>query len=82
MRFQPVKCNMMQLTRKHSYKIQASYNLEGTVLENVDYIKYLGVTIQGRRRQYGRSGHSRTTFLAENGLSPTPFSADYILFIF
>ena len=44
MRFQPVKCNMMQLTNKH-YKIQASYTLEGTVLENVDGIKYLGVTI-------------------------------------
>ena len=43
--FQPVKCNMMQLTRKHSNKIQASYTLEGTVLENVDNIKYLGVTI-------------------------------------
>ena len=25
MGFQPVKCNMMQLTRKHSNKIQASY---------------------------------------------------------
>ena len=45
MRFQPVKCNMMQLTDKHSNKIQASYTLEGTVLENVDNIKYLGVTI-------------------------------------
>ena len=45
MRFQPVKCNMMQLTRKHSNKIQASYTLEGRVLENVDNIKYLGVTI-------------------------------------
>ena len=45
MRFQPVKCNMMQLTRKHLNKIQASYTLEGTVLENVDIIKYLGVTI-------------------------------------
>ena len=45
MRFQPVKCNMMQLTRKHSNKIQASYILEVTVLENVDNIKYLGVTI-------------------------------------
>ena len=45
MRFQPVKCNMMQLTRKHSNKIQASYTLEGAVLENVDSIKYLGVTI-------------------------------------
>ena len=45
LRFQPVKCNMMQLTRKHLNKIQASYTLEGTVLENVDNIKYLGVTI-------------------------------------
>ena len=45
MRFQPVKCNMMQLTRKHLNKIQASYTLEGAVLENVDNIKCLGVTI-------------------------------------
>ena len=44
MRFQPVKCNMMQLTKKHN-KIQASYTIEGTVLENVESIKYLGVTI-------------------------------------
>ena len=35
MRFQPVKCNM----------IDASYTLEGTVLENVESIKYLSVTI-------------------------------------
>ena len=48
MRFQPVKCNMMQLTNKHLNKIQASYTLEGTVLENVDNIKYLGVTITNR----------------------------------
>ena len=45
MRFQTSKCNMMQLTRKHLDKIPASYTLEGTVLENVDNIKYLGVTI-------------------------------------
>ena len=45
MRCQPIKCNMMQLTRKHPNKIQASYTLEGTLLENVDNIKYLGVTI-------------------------------------
>ena len=32
MRFQPVKCNMMQLTNKRSSKIQANYTLEGTVL--------------------------------------------------
>ena len=42
MRFQPVKCNMMQLIRK---RIPASYTLAGTDLENVESIKYLGVTI-------------------------------------
>ena len=45
MRFQPVKGNMMQLTRKRIKKIHASYTLEGTDLENVESIKYLGVTI-------------------------------------
>ena len=45
MRFQPVKCNMMQLTRKRIKKIHASYTIEGTDLENVERIKYLGVTI-------------------------------------
>ena len=34
-----------KLTNKNLNKIQASYTLEGTVLENVDNIKYLGVTI-------------------------------------
>ena len=42
MRFQPVKCNIMQITRKRIKKISASYNLEGTVLDNVENIKYLG----------------------------------------
>ena len=45
MRFQPVKCNMMQLTNKRSSKIQANYTFEGNVLENVESMKYLGVTI-------------------------------------
>ena len=45
MRFQLVKCNIMQITRKRIKKINASYSLEGTVLENVEKIKYLGVTI-------------------------------------
>ena len=45
MRFQSVNCNMMQLTNKRTSKVQASYKLEGTVLENVESIKYLGVTI-------------------------------------
>ena len=43
MRFQPVKCNMMQLTRKRIKKIHASYTLEGTDLENVESIKYFEV---------------------------------------
>ena len=45
MRFQPVKCNIMQFTRKRIKKINTVYSLEGTVLENVDNIKYLGMTI-------------------------------------
>ena len=45
MRFKPVKCNMMQLTRKQIEKIHASCALEGTDLENVESIKCLGVTI-------------------------------------
>ena len=45
MRFQPNKCNMMQLTRKQVKKFIASYKLEGTVLKYVDRIEYLGVTI-------------------------------------
>ena len=45
MRFQPVKCNIMQLTRKWIKNVNAVYSLEGTILENVDNIKYLGMTI-------------------------------------
>ena len=40
----------MQLTRKRIKKIHASYTLEGTNLENVESIKYLGVTITGDLR--------------------------------
>ena len=40
-----VKCHMMQLARKWIKKIHASYTLKGTDLENVESIKYLGVTI-------------------------------------
>ena len=36
MRFQPVKCNMMQLTRKRIKKIHALYTLEGTDLEYIE----------------------------------------------
>ena len=40
-RFQPVKCNLMQITRKRIKRIHASYTLEGTVLENIENIRYL-----------------------------------------
>ena len=45
MRFQPVKCNIMQMTKKRIKKSKASYSLAGTVLDNAEKIKYLGVTI-------------------------------------
>ena len=35
----------MQITRKRIKTINASYNLEGTILDNVENIKYLGITI-------------------------------------
>jgi hypothetical protein len=44
MRFQPVKCNMMVLSNKKK-NIEFNYTLEGTTLEVLDQIKYLGVTI-------------------------------------
>ena len=40
-----VKCNIMQVTRKRIKKTIASYTLEGTVLDNAEKIKYLGITI-------------------------------------
>ena len=45
MRFQLVACNIIQITRKRINKIEATYTLERTVLENEDSTKYLGVTI-------------------------------------
>ena len=44
MRFQTVKCNMMQLTNKQTKENNSEYTLEGTVLQNVDKIKCLKVT--------------------------------------
>ena len=76
MRFQPVKCNMMQLTKKHN-KIQALYTLEGIVLENVESIKYLGVTIKNLLFFTSRlSGKNILLFLfrnvSSNNTSQTP----------
>ena len=44
MRFQPVKCNMMRLSRKREH-LKFKYKLTGTELEFLEKIKYLGVTI-------------------------------------
>ena len=44
MRFQPVKCNIMRLSRKRKI-INYDYTLKGTKLEMLDSIKYLGVNI-------------------------------------
>ena len=41
--FQPVKCNIMQLTKKLTNKIQAS----GTVLENVENFKVSNTLVTG-----------------------------------
>ena len=42
--FQPPKCSIMQITRKRVVKINPSYTLEGTVLDNVEKIKYHCIT--------------------------------------
>ena len=39
MRFQPVTCNIMQITRQRIKKINAFFTLKGTVLDNVEKIK-------------------------------------------
>ena len=44
MRLKPIKCKIMQLTIQRSIKIQANYTLDGTLSENVDSIKCLGIT--------------------------------------
>ena len=61
MRFQPVKCNTMQITRKRIKKINASDNLAGIVLDDVENIKYLGITVTNNlkwntRQQYLHKG--------------------------
>ena len=44
MRFQPIICNIMQITRRGSRRsIDAFCTLEGTFFDNVEIIKYLGI---------------------------------------
>ena len=44
MRFQPVKCNIIRIVGYARKQIKL-YPLEGTVLDKVEKIKYLGITI-------------------------------------
>ena len=44
MRFQPVKCNIMQIAKKRIKKNNASYTLERVILDNAEKIKHLGIT--------------------------------------
>ena len=62
MRFQPFKYNIMQITRKWIKKMNASYNLEGTVLDYVENIKYLGVTITNDLKLNTRVGNMCTKY--------------------
>ena len=42
---------------KRTNKMEVSYTLEGTVFENVDSIKYLGVTITHDEMEYTYQQH-------------------------
>ena len=50
----------MQITRKRIKKINASYKLEGTVLDNVENIKYIGVTINNDLKWNPHVSNNRT----------------------
>ena len=43
---------MRQLTRERTKKINGEYTLEGTVLKNVDKIKYLCYNYRGFEMEY------------------------------
>ena len=45
MRFQPVKCNIIRIVGSNARKQVKLYPIEGTVLDKVEKIKYLGITI-------------------------------------
>ena len=52
MGYESLTCQMQHdaADEKLTHKIQASYTLEGTVLENVESIKYFGVTTTNEAR--------------------------------
>ena len=76
MRFQPVKCNMMSVTRKRS-KSRYQYKLEGSILSWVKSVKYLGVTISEDLRWNDHIGNTcskayRSLGLLRRNLSGCP----------
>ena len=72
MRFQPDKCNIMQFTRKRIETIKASYTLEGRVIDNVENIKYLGITITNDLKWNTRQQFYRTLGFLRCNLSACP----------
>ena len=72
MEFPPVKCNIRQVSSKRIKKINASYNLEGTVLDNVENIRYLGVTIKGTHVSNIYTKANRTLGFLRRNLSACP----------
>ena len=72
MRFQPNKCNTMQITRKRVQRVIATCTLARTILENVDRTKYLGETMTNDLRwnthvgNIFRKGNSTLSFLRRN----------------
>ena len=77
MRFQPLKCNMMQLTRKRIKKIRASYTFERIDFENVESIRYLGITITSDLRWNTHASNvctkaNRTLGFLRRNLNPCP----------
>ena len=69
---QPVKCNIIQITRERIKKINVSYNLEGTVLGNVENIKYLGITITNDLKWKTCTKANRTLGFLRRNLSACP----------
>ena len=79
MRFQPVKCNIMQILRKRVKRINASYTLEGTVLNNKEKIKYLGIAIANNLKWNAHVGNictkvNRTLGILRHNLAAGPQS--------
>ena len=69
---QAVKCNIMQTPRKRIKKINASFTLEGTVLDTVEKIKYLGITMTSDSKWNTHVKANRTFGFLRRNLAACP----------